>query len=52
MSLDAIIDKKRVFQETRVLVSGEFVGLASVFGKQLGATGLSRPFEATIDGKT
>lgn len=33
MSLDSIIDKKKVFESSRVIASGEMVGLASVFGK-------------------
>ena len=52
MSLDAIIDKKKVFLETKVLASGEFVGLSSIFGRQIDSMGLSVPFEATIDAKT
>ena len=32
MSLDAIIDKRKVFESKRVIASGEMVGLASIFG--------------------
>ena len=35
-----------------MLVSGDFVSLGSVFGKQLDSVGLSRDFEATVDGRT
>ena len=52
MSLDSIIDKKKVFQETRVLVSGDFVGLSSAFPRQIGSMGLCQPFETHIDAKT
>ena len=41
MSLDAIIDKKKIYLETKVIVQGEFVGLASVFNKQIESMGLS-----------
>jgi len=52
MSLDSIIDKKKVHLETKVLVSGDFVGLSTVFSKQVDSMGLSQPFEAMIDAKT
>ena len=52
MSLDAIIDKRKVYESTRVIVSGEMVGLASVFGKQLDSMGLAMSFEANLDAKT
>lgn len=52
MSLDAIIDKKKIYLETKVIVQGEFVGLASVFNKQIESMGLSQSFEANIDAKT
>lgn len=33
MSLDAIIDKKKIFKESKVIAKGEFVGLSSIFSK-------------------
>lgn len=52
MSLDAIIDKKKVFEQTRVLVTGEMVGVPSLFSSQMDFMGLARPFEVIIDAKT
>ena len=52
MSLDAIIDKKKVFVETKVLASGELLNVGQVFAEQVERLGLSHPFEAAIDAKT
>lgn len=52
MSLDAIMDKKKVYQETKVLAHSEFIGLSTVFSKQKDNMGLSRDFQTQIDVKT
>ena len=52
MSLDAVMDKKKVFQETKVIAQGQPVSLAQVMGQQLESMGLSRSFEVSIDAKT
>ena len=46
MSLDAIIDKKKVYVSTKVLVTGEFKRLASLFPRQIDSMGLTQTFEA------
>lgn len=41
MSLDAIMDKKKVFQETKVIAQGQPINLAQVMGQQIECLGLS-----------
>ena len=52
MSLDAIIDKKRVHAQTKVLCKSEDVPLESVLADHLSDPGIAKPFQFQIQARS
>lgn len=48
MSLDSIIDKKRVFLEKKSLFKGQVTPIATLFAAQIEQPGIGRNFEARL----
>ena len=48
MSLESIIDKKKVFVEKKVICQSKEVPLESIFGGHLESPGIQLPFEFNI----